>query len=173
MGRDRFTKNLSPLVPHRQSKEERDLRNDMYTMAGEIADAMELHPGVVAVLECDQPAAGINEAVVRVLFLDATGGDPVAFPVTAEFAVFQDADGAGFATNATLDTASKGTILNPPANPPPIADLKVKSAIDGGQSVFECKLYDLVDETVYITAFTTATGHKINCLGSLAVTFSS
>ena len=173
MGRDRFTKNLAPEVPHRQTHEERDLRNDMYQMAGDIADAMELHPGVVAVLECDQPAPGVDEAVVRVRFMDATGGDPVDFPVTAEFAVFQDADGAGFATNATLDTASKGTILNPPASPPPIADLKVKSAIVGGQSVFECKLYDLVDETVYITAFTTATGHVINCLGSLAVTFSS
>jgi hypothetical protein len=160
MSNNRFFKNLSPEVPHRQSHEERDLRNDLYEALSGIADSL----GVTAILEVDEPAAGENTATVRIQLLNGPGGDPVDAPVTLEFAVFDDPDGVVPATNANLNTATEGTILYGGGSP----TLKIKTDATG---LFECTLTDLTDESVYLSAFHSATGPWVNCVGSLEVAF--
>ena len=161
MTNPRFTKNLGPLVPHHQSKEERDLRSDTYAALSEIADAL----GVVIQLEADDMDPGDAFVKVRGLALNGPTGDPVPDTVF-ELVVFQDENGVDLASDATLDTATsgKGTILSTS----PATALIVKTNASG---VFECTLSDTEDETVHLAADHTTTGPAVHCLGSLAIEF--
>jgi hypothetical protein len=123
-------------------------------------------------------------SVVKVQMIDApnvTGGGTtvtVGFNLTnindialglgalVEMAVFQDIDLSIPAVNATLDTASKGTIVAGAAS----AALKVKTNSSGE---FACTLTDLVDETVYLACSPTFGGPALICLSKDSVTFSA
>ena len=91
---------------------------------------------------------------------------PFAMPVLVELAVFDDSDVSNFALNASLDTATKGTILGGAGT----AALKVKTDANGE---FECTLSDLVDETVYLACSPTFGSPSLICLSKDSVTFSA
>jgi hypothetical protein len=159
MSGSRYFSGEGPERPHLARGEVLDLRNDVESAFKRVEEGA----GLEAVLEAVQPLAGVNTAVVRVRFPGRTA------PVVFEFAAFDDEDGATPATNGTLGTETIGTILA--GGPGPA--LKVKTATSGSDQVFQCALTNPVDESNFLTAFTTPTGPVISCVGSLEVAFTA
>ena len=160
MAGSRYFSQEGPETPHLAKGEVLDLRNDVEA-AFERVEVEVDNRGLQPVLEVDAPAPGVNTAVVRVRFPDKTT------PIVFELLVFDDADGVNTAINGTLDTATIGTILRWGGTAAP----KVKTAADGDDQVFECTLTNAVDESNFLTAFSTPTGPVISCIGSLEVAF--
>ena len=156
MSLSRYFGDEGPERPHLSIGEVRDLRND-------VEDAFEQVDVDIAkaIVEIVAPASGVNTAVVRARFPGRT------VPVVFEFVVCDDADGAFPAANATLDTATIGTILRFAGTAAP----KVKTAQSGADQVFQCALSNLVDQTNYLTAFSTPAGQVIVCVGSTPISF--
>lgn len=134
--------------------------------------------------EFEDTQLSMLHSLIKVKMLDApnvTGGGTtvtVGFSLTnindvtlglaalVELAVFDDADLSVPSVSATLDTASKGTIIAGAAT----AALKVKTDTNGE---FACTLTDLVDHTVYLACSTTFGSPSIICLSKDSVTFSA
>lgn len=93
-------------------------------------------------------------------------GNNVALATLADFAVFDEADLVTPATNATLDTASAGTIVGGAGT----AALKVKTDANGK---FTCTLTDLVDETVHMSTAPTFGSPILDCNEIDSVQFSA
>ena len=92
-------------------------------------------------------------------------GKAVREQVLLQFAVFDDAALSVSAANATLNTASKGTIVSGGGG----TALKIKTDANGE---FECILTDFVDETVYLGCSTSFGGPSIDCRATDTVAFS-
>jgi len=158
MAGSRYFSGEGPSRPHLMKGEVADLRSDVEVAFQKVG--LEV---AAAVLEAVQPAAGVNTAVVRVRFVGRT------VPIVLEFATFDDEDGVTPSGTATLNTATIGTILAGGGGPA----LKIKTATSGSDQVFQCTLSNAVDESNFLSAFSTPTGPVINCIGSLEVVFSA
>jgi len=163
MSNNRFYKDIRADVPHRENRDERDLRRDLYEGLSNVADSI----GVFIKLEVDEMEGGDSSVKVRGLSQAGLDGDPVPNTVF-EFMVFNDAYGVTPATNASLGTVTvgKGTILSTS----PATALVVKTNAEG---VFEGTLTDAVDEKVYLAADHTVTGPNVQTAGSLEVEFTA
>ena len=100
-------------------------------------------------------------------FKNAIDGQDVASVQKMYLGVFDDADGKVPATNATLDTASKGSILSG-------AGTHIIEVRTDSNGEFACTVTDSEDETVYIRCWPHAeTSRMVDCSGSDSVTFSA
>lgn len=93
-------------------------------------------------------------------------GDDLALQTVVEFAVFDDSGLATPASNATLDTATAGTILSGGGS----SALKVETDSTGK---FTCTLTNTVDESVFLACNQTFGGPLTDCREIDQVTFSA
>ena len=91
---------------------------------------------------------------------------PIKVSQVLQFAAFDDTDLTDPATNATLDTATKGTIIGGAGTPA----LKVKTDSNGE---FACTLTDGMDETVYLGCAASFGSPSLICLSKDSITFSA
>lgn len=91
-------------------------------------------------------------------------GDKLKEVAILEFAVFDDVELATPAVNATLDTASKGTIIDGAGS----AALKVKTDSKGK---FTCKLTNFIDEQVFVGSSPSFGTSLLDCREVDAITF--
>jgi len=115
----------------------------------------------------DAPNVTAGGTTVAVGF-SLTNINDIAMPlqVPVEFAVFDEQYGVTPAVNATLNTATKGTILAGAGT----AALKILTDVNGE---FACTLTDLVDETVWLGCSQSFMSPAIICLSKDSVTFSA
>ena len=95
-------------------------------------------------------------------------GDPLAIPVLVEFAIFEDAYFSVPAHGAILSDASVGTII---AGSRELTGEALKVVTDS-TGTFRCILTDILDETIYLTCFSTPGGPALDCRSIDSVTFS-
>lgn len=91
-------------------------------------------------------------------------GDKLKEEAIVEFAVFDDGELATPAVNATLDTASKGTILDGGGS----AALKVKT---NNKGKFTCVLTNFIDEQVFVGSSPSFGTSLLDCREIDAITF--
>ena len=98
-----------------------------------------------SIIDTPNPAAGVDIAQAGFALIDGNG-NPVRAQYLMEFAVFDDVNLVALASNATLNTIAKGTIVSG-------AGTNALRVITDANGEFECTLTDLVDpETVYVNA---------------------
>jgi hypothetical protein len=166
MANNRFTKNLSPAIPHLSRGEVADLRRDVYeALQGVAAEFLSCGPLFVKV-ELVAPAAGVMTAALTLSVLDCEGGDAINRAVVLELAAFDDESGVTPAVNATLDTATVGTILGGAGT----AALKIKTSVTG---TFACTLSDASLETVYALASASFGSPGLDCEEKASATFTA
>lgn len=93
-------------------------------------------------------------------------GENLKLEAVLEFAVFDDEEMSIPAVNATLDTATKGTIIAGGAS----AALKVKTDENGK---FTCTLTNAVDEQVFVGSSPSFGSPILDCRELDAITFSA
>ena len=118
----------------------------------------------VSVDSADVTASG-GATTATVGFKLSVGGAAVTEDAVIEFAVFDEEELVTPNGNATLDTATVGTILDGAGT----NALKVKT--DSGQ--FKCTLTNLVDETVYLGCSMSFGSPILDCREVIKVTFSA
>jgi hypothetical protein len=122
----------------------RNLRHNGLLPA-EAAQAIGELGDVIAQVDVDATAdvgGGGTTAVTGFQLVDQAG-NKIERAVPVGFGVYDDADGVTPATNATLNTATVGSILAGAGT----AELTVKTSATGK---FTCTLTNAVDETVYL-----------------------
>lgn len=128
---------------------------------GKLADDKIL---VVAIDDVADVSGGGTTAAVGFQLQDVEGND-VAEVVTVRFGVYDDL-GGDTAANATLNTATDGTILSGAGT----AELVVRTSATGG---FACTLTDASDETVYLLCSACPGSPPLDCRDSDSVEFSA
>lgn len=119
---------------------------------------------VALVTDAPDVGGGGTVATVGLGIVDADSA-PVAGQLVLQFAVFDDEFLTAPASNATLDNATKGTILDGAAG----AALMILTDANGE---FECSLFDTADETVWIGCASGFGSPAISCEEKDSVTFS-
>jgi hypothetical protein len=93
-------------------------------------------------------------------------GDPIAGVVVLNMGAFDDADLSIAAVNATLDTASQGTILGGAGT----AGIKIKTDANGR---FACVMTNAVDETVFTGCSPSFASPLLDCREVDSTTYSA
>jgi len=150
-----------PSRPHLSTGEIADLRSDTESAFERVAADLLL----VKMNDAADVTGGGTTRIVGFQVTDVSG-TPVTESVLLQFASFDDSDLSMPSTNATLDTASQGTIIAGGGT----AALLVKTSPTG---LFECVLTDLADETVYLACDRSFGSPFISCRETDSVSFSA
>lgn len=145
------------------------LRRELDNAGKDLAIAVGSLPDRAPIVELDETAdvsGGGTTAVVGLQLKDAAGRN-VERAVKLTFGVYDDADADGAASNATLATATAGSIVSGGGT----AELVILTSATGK---FTCTLTDASDETVYLAAgLATPGGALADCMDRESVAFSA